>query len=141
MSWENFSVESVFISFVKAIIILLFAYTATDKLLHYTVTVGQMNQQLLPLWLKPYLPLGIPILELLIALSLAIFSNKLWPWLAAASLMLAFTAYVGIVHFGDFPRVPCSCGGIISSLSWSAHFYLNLSLSMLITVVIYMKRH
>ena len=44
-----------------------------------------------------------------------------------SSLVLTvFTTYVGLIWVGAFPRVPCSCAGILESLGWAEHFGLNL---------------
>ncbi len=41
-------------------------------------------------------------------------------------LILGFTTYIGLVLTGFFDRCPCSCGGVISSMSFESHFSFNL---------------
>ncbi|MEQ8421197.1 MAG: hypothetical protein RIB64_14400, partial [Arenibacter algicola] len=51
-------------------------------------------------------------------------------------LMLLFTGYtVAIVFFA--PYRPCSCGGVISLLSWEQHLVLNAILLLLALMAIW----
>lgn len=55
-------------------------------------------------------------------------------------LMLLFAGYVYIMlHFAY--DLPCSCGGIISKLSWRQHFYVNIGFTVLalVGILIYPK--
>jgi hypothetical protein len=38
--------------------------------------------------------------------------------------MIAFTIYIGAIMI-FYKELPCSCGGIISALSWPAHLIFN----------------
>lgn len=41
-------------------------------------------------------------------------------------LMTAFTIYIVLIISGYFPKVPCTCGGVIRALGWKAHLVFNL---------------
>lgn len=41
-------------------------------------------------------------------------------------LMLIFTLYVALILLNAFEYIPCSCGGIMESLSWNEHLLVNL---------------
>jgi hypothetical protein len=51
------------------------------------------------------------------------------------AMMLLFTGYtMAIVFFA--PYRPCSCGGVISLLSWEQHLALNILLLLLAVLII-----
>lgn len=129
---ERFAIINVYFELVRYVVIFLFGYTAFDKLINWANTVQQMNQQLLPEFIKPLLPFLIPFLELLIALLLIIEYTKKQALLASGFLMACFTTYVAVVLFNDFSHIPCSCGGIIRSLTWEQHLVLNSITTLLI---------
>jgi methylamine utilization protein MauE len=45
---------------------------------------------------------------------------------ASFSLMTMFTAYIiAILRFSEF--IPCSCGGVLSHMSWIQHLWFNVA--------------
>ena len=48
--------------------------------------------------------------------------------LGSVLLLTVFVTYVGLIWVGAFPRVPCNCAGILESLGWAEHFWMNLGL-------------
>lgn len=111
------------------ILAFVFAYTAIAKVYDWQATKLAMYNQVIPDWSKDLLLYGIPLVEILVALMLLIPKWRAKGFLASLILMLAFSAYVAWVWFGLAGRVPCSCGGIISSLGWGQHLVLNLGLT------------
>uniref|UniRef100_UPI003743C6E5 MauE/DoxX family redox-associated membrane protein n=1 Tax=Pedobacter schmidteae TaxID=2201271 RepID=UPI003743C6E5 len=66
----------------------------------------------------------IPFSELLIVLFLLFDKTRMPALISSFALLIIFTAY--IVYILNFaPSVPCSCGGVISKLSWSGHLVFN----------------
>ncbi len=125
----------------RFILILLFTYTAFDKLLNYELTQTQMNQQLLPIFIKPYLAIGVPLAEL-VCIALLLFKRTTWLGLLASGiLLLTFTIYVAHVHFGDFAFIPCSCAGIFRNISWELHLYINITLTIMTAIAAYLYKH
>jgi hypothetical protein len=48
-------------------------------------------------------------------------------------MMIIFTIYIlAIIRFSK--HLPCSCGGIISELSWKEHLFLNVFLILLAAI-------
>lgn len=84
-----------------------------------------MNQ-VFPDGINQVLLYTIPGLEILIGALLLLPRFRQMALLGSTVLMLAFSLYVGAVLLDFFGRVPCSCGGVIESLSWEWHFVLNL---------------
>ncbi|REA56432.1 hypothetical protein DSL64_26930 [Dyadobacter luteus] len=114
---------------VKAITFLLtvlFLYTALSKLMDLDTFHSQLANQNIPKWTVAYLVWLIPASELL-AVGLMIFGSSRSLGLYMSSLlMLAFTVYIGLVVIGFFDRVPCSCGGVLKSMSFGSHLVFNL---------------
>ncbi|MBA4166092.1 MAG: hypothetical protein H0X41_00850 [Chitinophagaceae bacterium] len=67
----------------------------------------------------------VPILEIVIACLLIFPITRKAGALASLSLLILFTMYI-LYMFGFYPHQPCSCGGIISRLSWSQHILFNM---------------
>ena len=96
----------------------VFAYTAIAKIYDWQETRLAMYNQVVPDWSKELLLYGIPGLELVLAVMLLVPKFRRIGFRISAMLMTVFTAYVAWVWLGLAGRVPCSCGGIISSLTW-----------------------
>jgi putative oxidoreductase len=118
--------RNLIIEVICSLLILLFVYTASSKLIALTTTYQEMNNQPFPNWMTPYLVWGISLLELAIA-SLLLFNRtkKAGLW-SSLILMTLFTGYIGAILLRFFDRVPCSCGGVLKQLGWTNHLYFNL---------------
>lgn len=116
---------------IRLLLILLFAYAAMVKLIGYNKFVVQIG-------LSPLLPSFfhtvawvIPVLELVIAIALLFPSLLKIGLYASLIIMILFTFYIiGIFTVAD--HVPCSCGGILESLSWTEHLIFNIGFVLLI---------
>lgn len=111
---------------ISAVLILLFIYTATSKLLSHNSFVFTLSQS--PSLQQYSIPLSwiIPFIEILISFFLFVPRLRKNGLLFSVLLMTAFTVYISyMVAFT--PRLPCSCGGIIKSLTWKEHLLLNIS--------------
>ncbi|HEV8285066.1 MAG TPA: MauE/DoxX family redox-associated membrane protein [Chitinophagaceae bacterium] len=118
--------RNLIIEIISALLILLFVYTASSKLLNLETTYGQMNNQPFANWMTPYLVWGISLAELLVSGLLMFKRTKNAGFWASLILMTAFTGYIAAILLRFFDRVPCSCGGVIKQLGWTNHLYFNL---------------
>ncbi len=111
---------------ISALLILLFIYTATSKLLSHNSFVFTLSQS--PLLQQYSIPLSwiIPLTEILISCFLFIPPLRKTGLLFSVLLMTAFTVYISYM-IAFTPRLPCSCGGVIKSLTWKEHLLLNIS--------------
>ncbi|HEY3404719.1 MAG TPA: MauE/DoxX family redox-associated membrane protein [Ohtaekwangia sp.] len=104
---------------------ILFIYAAVIKLLDYEkfrVDIGQ-SPMLSPF--APTLSVVVPVAELLIVMLLMVVRTRLLGLCAFLAMMVMFTTYIVLAsRFSDY--VPCSCGGIIGQLGWTAHLIFNL---------------
>jgi hypothetical protein len=121
------------VSTITTIFIFLFVYTGLSKLLHFSQFVHTLSQSTI---LHPFASVVawiVPVTEL--ATASLLFTERtrtkgLW---AAFALMLSFTIYIGYMLAFE-TNIPCSCGGILRSLTWTHHLQLNLAL-LVLTVI------
>lgn len=108
------------------LLICLWVYAALSKLLDFNDFRVQMARQTLPHPLKNLLAYALPPIELIVAGLLCFRRTAYAGYWASLLLMTLFTGYVGLVLTGAFGRIPCSCGGVISTMGWKLHFLFNL---------------
>lgn len=125
MKSNYFMRRKTIVDVIAALLILLFTYTAVSKL---------MGLELFKILLAQgpgigrnadWLYIAIPAVELIVAAMLFFPATKLKGLYASFVMMLVFTVYVGyMVSLGG--NLPCSCGGIISAMSWTQHLIFNI---------------
>lgn len=112
------------VEIIAFLFVILFLYTGISKLMEYSVFKEQIAES--PV-LKPFasfIAWSLPLLEFVVSLLLIIPRWRLKGLYASLVLMILFTLYIiGVMTF--FKDLPCSCGGIISLLSWPAHLVFN----------------
>jgi len=116
------------------------AEVALPKMAVPGVFRGQLYNQPFPhiwadilFWVLPASEMGIAVLLL--------FSRTAFTGLVLSAVLLtAFTGYIALILAGAWHRVPCSCGGIISHLSWQGHLALNIAFLFLNLIAIKVER-
>jgi len=108
------------------LLILLWTFTGLEKLIRFDQSRKAFHNQTFPAELAEALSYLIPGVELLLALLLLFSVTRWWGYLGSVLLLTVFITYVGLIWVGAFPRVPCNCAGILESLGWAEHFFLNL---------------
>lgn len=110
---------------ISAIILLLFFYTAITKLIGNETFLFSLKRSPILSAHAGFIAIALPVAELLISILLFIPLTRLKGLFAATFALIIFTAYlVYIVLYS--PNVPCSCGGVIKTLSWPQHIFFNL---------------
>lgn len=118
------------IEIITAVLVLLFTYTGMSKLLHHDEFVHQLVKSPYTEQIASVTAWLLPLTELGVSLLLYIKRTRLAGLYAAFTLMLFFTVYVySMLHFSYY--VPCSCGGVLASLSWTQHFWFNVFFTVL----------
>lgn len=115
------------LDWITYLFIALFIYTAASKLMTLSAFEKVLSKVPLIGNFSHFIAWTVPVLELVIGALLIIpFTKKLGLY-AALGLMLVFTAYLGYM-FLSMPAedLPCSCGGVVSLLSWQQHIWFNL---------------
>ena len=116
------------------LLILLWSYTGLSKIIDHTDFQSQL-ERIFPFPLAMAIACSIPVMEITAAFALAFKSLRTPGLYLSLLLMIIFTIYVFIVVSGYLSKAPCSCGGIISALSWKAHLVINI---MFLSLVIYL---
>lgn len=111
---------------IRFLLILLFVYAAVSKLIDLKGFTSDLNNQPFPDSWTPVLSWMIPLIEIAVATCLFFESIVTAALLGSCILMVGFTIYTLLVLLHMFRYVPCSCGGLISKLSWKAHLILNI---------------
>lgn len=104
--------------------VLLFVYAAVSKFLDYQLFTVQLAQSPMLTMYSSVIAWFIPVVELFIALLLVVPRTRLTGLYGGLFLMLMFTTYIILAsRFSDY--VPCSCGGILGEMGWTAHLSFN----------------
>ena len=123
---------------ISAFFILLFVYTATSKLLTHKTFLISLNKSPLLSIASGFLSWTIPAIEIAISILLFVPRFRRTGLLFSFSLMTLFTVYIAYMLMTS-SHLPCSCGGVISKLTWQQHLWLNVFLTMLAASAIYLS--
>jgi hypothetical protein len=131
--------KNILLEIIISLIIVLFLYTAASKLIDYKGFAAAMRNQVFPNRFVPTLVIILPAAEILTVVLLLFEKTRVFGLLASVLLMTVFTGYVASVMMHFFPRVPCSCGGVIKHLGWGLHLLLNLFYLMISVVGLFIQ--
>jgi len=120
-SWLS---KTTIVETISVLFIILFLYTGISKLMEYGVFKEQIAESPILKPIAPFIAWSLPLTEFLVSLLLIIPRWRLKGLYASLILMIAFTAYIGAIMIFN-KELPCSCGGIISLLSWKGHLVFN----------------
>jgi len=120
--------------------ILLFVYAAVSKLIDFENFQVQIGQSPLLSAFAGWIAWLVPIVEILLALILIIPQYRVGVFIASYCLMMMFSAYIYIMLYHS-AFVPCSCGGILESLSWEQHLAFNLFFCLLALLAIFILKY
>ena len=117
--------KGVLIEVCSFLLILLFVYAASSKLLGF----DKFHSQLFLYPLVQHFPLitAISVIsaELLISALLLFPATRLPGFIGSAVLLSMFTVYLSLSIL-THKHLPCSCGGVIQYMSWRQHIFFNL---------------
>ncbi len=121
------------IEIISFMLILLFTYAAVSKLMQWQQFASALGRMPFFKNIPVFMAIGLPTTELIVAGLLFIPRTKIIGFYASLALMLLFTGYLGyMVLF--VPALPCSCGGVLSLLTWRQHIVFNLFFIALATI-------
>ncbi|ACU62803.1 MauE/DoxX family redox-associated membrane protein [Chitinophaga pinensis] len=110
---------------IRLLFILLFVYTAVSKFRDYENFRAVIGQSPLLTGFAPVLAIVVPVAEIIIALLLVLPRYRRTGLYASFAMMMLFTTYI-IVLMTLAEKIPCSCGGVISRMTWTQHLYFNI---------------
>lgn len=113
-----------YLEIIAGLLVLLFIYAGLNKLLDYSTFKLQLGlSPLLASWagiIAVVLPAG----ELLLAVLLVIPATRLLGYYLSFALLILFTGYLAYM-LSFSAHLPCTCSGVISSMSWNQHVLFN----------------
>ena len=116
--------KSIIIEIISALLAILFVYTSLSKLLNYTtfrlqVSASPVIGQLAAIaWI-------LPVAEIIITVLLTVNATRKYGLYASAFLLILFTGYI-LYMLAFVKHLPCSCGGVLTELSWRQHVLFNM---------------
>ncbi len=118
--------RSIIAQIIIFLFVLLFAYTSTSKFLDYQLFVFQMRLAPLPgmIVVAPILGWVIPVIESLLVIGLLSTRYRVKSLYTSVVLLFLFETYITAMLLTGH-HLPCTCGGIISTLSWKTHLLFN----------------
>src|SRR6266542_2691309 len=126
----NNKLKSTLSTLIITLFVFLFTYTAVSKILHHNLFLITLIQSPILYSQATIISWLLPIVELLTVVLLIIKKTQRIGMYITFTLMLIFSAYV-LYLLVFIPNLPCSCGGVLQSLTWNQHLILNLLLSFL----------
>lgn len=98
-----------------------------------------MLNQVFPMAMAEVLVWAVPAVELLTAGLLISTRTRIMGISASITLLVSFTVYIALIKLNFFGHVPCSCGGVISKLSWEQHFVFNIFFIVLSGIALFLE--
>ena len=125
---------------VSPLFVLLFLYTALNKLQYFDGFVESIDRNPLLRAFENELAVAILVSEFSITALLIIPVTRRLGLLLATLLMLCFTIYIWYM-LATASHLPCTCGGIFNDMLWKDHLWFNSTFVILgtLSTIIYPK--
>jgi uncharacterized membrane protein YphA (DoxX/SURF4 family) len=118
------------VEIISALLVFLFIYAAISKLLDFDKFKYQVSQSPFIANSSRFIVWVIPFGELFISILLISKRTRFAGLYFSFFLMLLFSGYLFIMlNYSSY--LPCSCGGVLSIMSWKQHFIFNLAFTVL----------
>lgn len=138
-SFKTLFNRKLLLEFIYGLFILLFVYTGISKLSDTFNFEVELSKSPLIGNYAHVIALGLPIFELLVAIFLIVPKTKKAGLYMSTTLMILFTAYlVYMIYFT--PKLPCTCGGVLSQMTWTQHLLFNIAYTALGLTGVYLQR-
>lgn len=130
--------KNTYVEFISALLIILFIYTGINKMMDMDKFKYEMGRSPFIENMSSFIAYTLPPGEMLLALLLIIKRTRLLGLYLSFILMALFTGYIWLMlnYAND---LPCSCGGIISKLSWHQHLVFNACFTVLTACAIILQ--
>jgi hypothetical protein len=127
------------IRILSSLLILLFTYAALSKTADHAIFERQLKDfPMIGVW-PGFFTWFIPLVEIITACFLLVPATILYGLYSSAILLFGFTVFLVVMLAFD-KNLPCSCGGVISRLSWKQHIVFNLFFLALAVTGIFLRR-
>jgi hypothetical protein len=130
--------RNIVVEIISCLLVLVFMYAAVSKLLEYQTFQLQLSKSPFITQFAGIIAWALPISEMLVALALTFKNSRLFGLYASLFMMTIFTTYIFTMLTFSYD-LPCSCGGILSKMSWRDHFWFNVVFTILPIIAILLK--
>ncbi|WP_127127914.1 MauE/DoxX family redox-associated membrane protein [Pseudoflavitalea rhizosphaerae] len=122
--------RSAVIELIAGALIVLFLYTGLSKLYeHFNFYAVLLKSPVFSRY-ATFMSWAVPIIEILVSGLLLISNTRKLALYLSLFMMVAFTVYMAyLIYFT--PKMPCSCGGVITLLSPRQHLVFNIGFTLL----------
>jgi len=118
-------------------LMVLFFYTGISKLIDHTAFEFDLINAPIIQKVAPLVYAALPPFEIIVGFGLMFTKTRKISLYACLVLMVIFTIYVGaIMSFAK--NKPCTCGGVLRSMSWPAHLIFNIGYTIVSAVALYL---
>lgn len=131
--------KAIIVDVIAYLFILLFLYTATDKIWKFQSFQRVMGVMPLIGKFGVYIAYFIPTSEIITSVLLIVPALKKYGLLSSLTLMVGFTMYLIFMVFYA-KDLPCNCGGVITKMSWNQHVLFNIFFIILATVACHFEK-
>lgn len=126
--------EKIIYQIIIVLLLLLWIPVTLDKIVDFSSFKSGILRQPISKEIAYIAIYTLPILETVTIFLLLINRYRQLGFLLSCLLMAIFTFYVGLALIGTWEKLPCGCGSVISGLSWSEHFWFNITF-LLISII------
>ena len=109
---------------IAALLVFLFLYTGLSKYLDYQNFNTVLHRTPLINHYAGFVSVVLPAVELVVTILLIIPASRLIGLYCSLILLSMFTVYL-IYMVSSRVDLPCTCGGVISQMSWKQHIIFN----------------
>jgi putative oxidoreductase len=131
--------RSTVLEIISALFILLFVYTALSKFFEFADFKNVLGRSPLISNYNTLAAWTLPIVELIVSLMLFIPRTRILGLISSLVLMTLFTLYIGYM-LAFTPSLPCSCGGVLKSMTWGQHLTFNIFFTLLAATGIWISK-
>jgi hypothetical protein len=133
------AMHQTFTDLIAALFILLFVYTASSKLMQLQHFMDVLKNSPLVGDYAGSISVVLPLIELVTAILLFLPRTRKEGLLLSLLLMILFTVYISYMLLFN-AHLPCSCGGVISRLSWKEHLLFNVVLTVIAAITVFQNK-
>lgn len=126
------------VQIIAALLLILFVYTGMNKLIDHTQFRTQLGRSPFLENMADFISYILPVGEILLAFALVIKRTRLLGLFISFFLMALFTGYIWLMLKYAYD-LPCSCGGILASMSWQTHLIFNAIFTVLAAIGVFLE--
>lgn len=116
---------------ITILLVILWCYAGVTKIFEFEIFRAQLHHSPMLKQVATLIAIGLPVLEIVVAILLLLPKTKIWGLYISAALLFLFTVYISCLFVFFSTSIPCSCSGIIEKLGWKGHLIFNITCLLL----------